>query len=113
MSEDDKVTRLHVVTASKPDISKNDLIMVALNKAVEDHKRDIAEGLTTATGVIIAWARQYSDGTFGESRVIVGLNALEAIGLLKITADDIGDYGLSGGPEHFPDGGPHDEPEPA
>ena len=111
------VTRLHPVALPKPDVSDHDRIMAALNQAVEDQKIDGEMG-QSARGVAIVWFREYPDGTFGESWIIQGLNALEALGLLKITSDDISAAGLTGGPDHFPDGRPRrvepgDKDEPA
>lgn len=111
------VTRLHPVAAPKPDVSDHDRIMAALTQAIEDQKLDQEAG-QSARGVAIVWFREYPDGTFGESWIIQGMNALEAIGLLKITGDDISQCGLTGHPDHFPDGRPtrvepDDEDEPA
>jgi hypothetical protein len=105
------VTRLHPVTLPKPDISDHDRIMAALTQAVADQQEDARLG-QSARGVAVVWFREYPDGTFGESWIIQGLNALEAIGLLQITSDDISKCGLNGAPDHFPPGGrpiPHKE----
>lgn len=114
------VTRLHPVAPPKPDVSNHDKIMAALNQAVEDQKLD-EELNQSARGVAIVWFREYPDGTFGESWIIQGMNCLEAIGLMKITSDDLSSCGLTGGPDHFPGGRPvahkdtpddHEPPEP-
>jgi hypothetical protein len=95
------VSRLHPVTLPKADVSDADRITAALRQAAEDHKLDIELG-QSAKGVAVVFFREYPDGTFGESWIIQGLNALEAIGLMNLTAYDIGEQGLNGGPDHFP-----------
>lgn len=92
----------------KPDVSDNDRIMAALNQALIDQKKDEELG-QSAKGIAIVWYREYPDGTFGDSHIIQGLNALEAIGLLNLTAHDIAADGLNG-PDHFP---PEPEDKPA
>jgi hypothetical protein len=105
------VTRLHVVNAGKPELSKPDLILTALNQAVEDQKLD--EALKqSARGIAIVWFREYPDGSFGESWIIEGMNEFEAIGLMHMAAKDIIDGGLTAGPDHFPGARPKPE-EPA
>lgn len=93
-------TRLHPVSLPHNEASDHDRIMSALNKAIEDQKADQELG-QCAAGIAIVWYREYEDGTFGESHIIQGLNALEAIGLMKLTGNDLCEQGL-GGPDHFP-----------
>jgi hypothetical protein len=94
------VTRLHPVTLPKPDVSDADRITAALNQALADHQEDARLG-QSARGIAILFMREYPDGTFGESWIIQGMNAWEALGLLKVTADDISSCGLTGAPDHF------------
>lgn len=98
------VTRLHPVTLPAPDVSDGDRITAALNQALEDHKEDVRLG-QSAKGIAVLFFREYPDGTFGESWIVQGLNAMEALGLLKITSDDISACGLTGAPDHFPKDG--------
>ncbi len=105
------VTRLHPVAVPKPDVSDHDRIMAALNQAINDQQLDNKLG-QSARGVAIIWLRE-DDNTFNESWIIQGMNALEAIGLMHITAEDIGTCGLTGGPDHFSGGRPTPEDEPA
>ncbi len=95
------ITHLKPVAPPAPDVSDHDRIMAALTQAIEDQKKD-AELNQSARGVAIIWFREYPDGTFGESWIIQGLNVMEAIGLMHITADDISACGLTDGPDHFP-----------
>lgn len=95
------------VTPLKPgslpalDVSNHDRIMSALNQAIEDQQQDQQLG-QSARGVAIVWLREYPGGTMGNSWIIQGMNSIEAIGLLHVTADDISIGGLDNGPEHFP-----------
>lgn len=100
------VTRLTPVTQPKPDVSNHDKIMAALNQAIKDQQKD-EELQQCATGIAIVWFREYPDGTYGESFIIQGMNALEAIGLMHLTADDIAEGGITNGPNHFE---PEDQP---
>lgn len=99
------ITRLHPVTLPKNEASDHDRIMAALAQATEDQQADQKLG-QSARGIAILFLREYPNGAYGESWIIQGMNALEAIGLLKITSDDISQYGLDGAPDHFPEGRP-------
>lgn len=105
------VTRLHPVTLPKPDISDNDRIMSALTQAIEDQKADNEAG-KSARGIAIIWYREYEDGTFSESWIVQGINTLEAVGLMTLTAHDIVDRGLGPTPRKLDDD-PYDDGCPA
>ena len=96
------ITRLHPVTLPKQDVSNHDRIMSALTKAIEDQTKDNELG-QCARGIAIIFYRLNEDETYGASRIIEGMNSLEAIGLMHIVAEDISNTGLTGGPDHFPE----------
>lgn len=90
------VVRLQPAAPPKPEVSAHDRIMAALNKAIEDQTTD-EEHQKTARGIMIIWYHDYGS-KYGDSYIAQGLNTLEALGLLRITADDISEYGLDGAP---------------
>lgn len=98
-------TRLKPVTLPVPDTTDHDRIMAALTQAIEDQQLDHKLG-RPARGIAIIWFREYPDGGFGESWIIEGMNSLEAVGLMHMTAVDITQTGLDGAPDHFPGGRP-------
>lgn len=87
-----KPTRLHPIEAPALNVSSHDIIMAALSKAMTTQEQEEEEG-NSARGIAIIWLREWEDG-MGNSFIIHGMNGLEAIGLLKITADDISAAGL-------------------
>lgn len=98
-------TRLKPATLPKPDVSAHDRIMAALTQAIKDQQID-NELDQSARGIAIVFFREYADERYGESYIIEGMNALEAVGLLSMTAIDITQVGLNEGPDHFPAGRP-------
>lgn len=103
------VSQLTPLTLPKVQVSNADRITVALDTAMKDHQTDISLG-DPARGIAVVFFREYKNGTFGESWIIEGMNALEVVGLMHLVAADVLEYGMDG-PAHFPDGRP--EPEPA
>jgi hypothetical protein len=86
------VTRLHPLTPPSPDVSNADRITAALQRAMDDHLLDCRAN-QPAEGIAIVFLRN-DDGGFGESWIIQGMSALEAVGLMHMTAGDLAEYGL-------------------